>query len=119
MEAFHEKPILRKLARTSLWIIPAFTLPFFVIAIAVSGYFWPLVAIVYSSFIVGLGYCDTHLPESRTAAINQASPGRRLQFAMGFYALQIFVAPITLILIGGLMYLGLTLVSKISGMNLF
>jgi hypothetical protein len=116
MEVFHTKPALRKLARAIVWAIPAFTLPFFVIGVAASAYLWPVVVITYSAFVAGLGYCDTHLSDPGTAPINTASPGRRFQFAMGFLGLQIFVAPIILILISGLMYLGITLVSKILGM---
>ncbi len=115
MQAFHNKAIPRKLARTILWVIPAFTLLFLVFGIMASGYLWPLVVIVYSAFIVGLGYCDTHLSDPGTAPINTAGPGERLRFAVGFFCLQIFVAPITLILVGGLLYLGITLVSKILG----
>ena len=115
MEAFHNKPAIRKLARFIIWIMPAFTLPLFVIGIAASGYLWPLVIIAYSIFVVGLGYCDTHLPESRKAPINKASPCKRFQFAMGFYGIQILVAPIILILSVGLIYLGITLVRNILG----
>jgi hypothetical protein len=115
MEIFHTKPKTRKLARAIIWAIPAFTLPFFVIGLMASKDFWLVVVIVYSAFVVGLGYCDTHLTDPGTAPSNTAKPAERLQFAMGFYGLQIFVAPIILILIGGLMFLGLTLVSKILG----
>ncbi len=115
MEIFHTKPRTRKLARAILWAIPAFTLPFLVIGIMVSGYLWLAVVIAYSAFVVGLGYCDTHLTDPGAAPIKTAKPSERFQFAMGFYGLQIFVAPIILILIGGLMFLGLTLVSKILG----
>ena len=115
MEIFHAKPKTRKLARAIIWAIPAFTLPFLVIGIMASGYLWLVVVIFYSVFVVGLGYCDTHLSDPGTAPINTAKPGERLQFAMGFYGLQIFVAPIILILIVGLMGLAITLVSKILG----
>lgn len=115
MEIFHTKPKIRKLARVILWAIPAFTLPFFVIGMMASRDFWLVVVIAYSAFVVGLGYCDTHLTDPGTAPINTAKPSERFQFAMGFYGLQIFVAPIILILIGGLMGLAITLVSKILG----
>lgn len=117
MNAFHNKPIVRKLARTILWIIPAFTLPFFVLGIAASGYLWPVVVIVYSAFIVGLGYCDTHLSIPGTMRINNANPGRRFQFAMGFYGLQILTAPMILILIVGLSYLGAYFLHEVLGFS--
>lgn len=101
-----------------VWIIPAFMLPFLVVGISASGYFWPIPVLAYSAMVIGLGYCDTHLPDSHRAPIRNASPGRRLQFAMGFFGIQIFVAPITLILISGLIYIGITLVSKIGGLGL-
>ena len=117
MHAFHDKPALRKLARFIIWIMPAFTLPLFVIGIAASGFLWPLVVIAYSALIVGLGYCDTHLPESETAPIRNASTAKRLQFAMGFYGIQIFTAPIILILIVGLIYLGAYFLHEVLGFS--
>ena len=116
MQAFHNKPAIRKLARAIIWVIPACTLPFLVFAIAASGFLWPLTVLTYSAFVIVLGYCDTHLPESATAPICHASPGRRLQIAMGFYGIQIFVAPLALILIGGFLYLGINLVTEIRGL---
>ena len=79
MNAFHNKPIVRKLARTILWIIPAFTLPFFVLGIAASGYLWPVVVIVYSAFIVGLGYSDTHHQEGRVRDMGDVQPEARVR----------------------------------------
>ncbi len=113
MEIFHTKPKTRKLARAIIWSIPAFTLPFFVIGLMASRDFWLVVVIVYSAFVVGLGYCDTHLTIPGSEPDNRIEPKRRFQFAMGFYGLQIFVAPIILILISGLMGLAFTLAVEI------
>ena len=113
MELFHTKPRTRKLARAIIWAIPAFTLPFFVIGLMASKDFWLVVVIVYSAFVVGLGYCDTHLTIPGSAPSNHIEPRQRFQFAMGFYGLQIFVAPIILILISGLMGLAITFALEI------